>query len=99
MTSKSYKRRRCDYMKVHGKTPAGIRTRVVAIWKYRGTIGDLHKYYDDVYLPATNCEICDKKFKTTRDKHMDHSHKTGIIRQTICNRCNSRDYWMKVLIP
>lgn len=89
----------CDYQRVHNKTPEGVRTRVVAIWKYRGVIGNLHKYYDDVYLPETNCHVCEKEFKSRRDKCMDHSHTTGKIRQVLCVNCNVHDNWRKVLIP
>jgi len=85
--SKSYKKRHCIYQAKHRKTAKGIRTRVVGIWKSRGVGGDRYKYYDEIYLPSTHCEICEKQFKSTYDKQCDHCHKTGVIRQVICKRC------------
>ena len=96
----SYKRRlRCEQGVRYRNTAKGVRSRVVAIWKSRGVVGDRHKFYDEIYLPATHCEVCENEFKSTYDKQCDHDHKTGAIRQVICKRCNVHDKWMKILIP
>tara|TARA_R110000823_G_scaffold267288_3_gene387312 strand:- start:478 stop:828 length:351 start_codon:yes stop_codon:yes gene_type:complete len=79
------------------KTPNGIKSKIISNWKTRGTKGDLSMFYDDKYLPASNCDVCDKVFKSTKDKCMDHSHTTGEIRHVLCHRCNSNDFWIKVL--
>ena len=50
-------------------------------WKARGVKGDLSMFYDDKYLPATNCDICDKVFQSSFYKCMDHNHQTGEVRQ------------------
>ena len=41
-------------------------------------------------LTAQNscCLICEKKFLTTRDTHVDHDHITGKIRGLLCSSCN-----------
>ena len=83
--------------KEYRKTPQGIKSGRICIWKSNGTKGDLSKFYDERYLPATNCDVCEKVFKSRRDRHMDHNHTTGEIRHVLCHNCNSNDYWIKVL--
>tara|TARA_R110001606_G_scaffold354731_1_gene505450 strand:- start:195 stop:647 length:453 start_codon:yes stop_codon:yes gene_type:complete len=84
-------------LKAYSKTPTGKRSHKIASWKHIGAIGDLKLFYDERYLPATQCEVCEKVFKSNRDKHMDHCHTTGEIRWVLCCRCNSHDHWKKVL--
>ena len=91
------KEKNAAYEKAYIKTPKGKRGNTLSNWKRRGTIGDLPKFYDERYLPATNCEVCHKEFKSTRDKNMDHDHDSGEIRWVLCTSCNCRDYWKKVL--
>ena len=35
------------------------------------------------------CFICNNKFKNINDCHMDHEHKTKIIRKLLCKNCNT----------
>ena len=79
------------------KTPNGKKSSRITAWKRRGTIGDLSTFYDERYFPATKCEVCEKEFKSTSDKCMDHCHDTGEIRWVLCKSCNCRDYWKKVI--
>ena len=85
------------YNKAYKKTPKGKRSARIGYWKHIGIIGDLPKFYDERYLPAIQCEVCEKVFKSMRDKCMDHDHDTGEIRWVLCQRCNNRDNWKKVL--
>jgi hypothetical protein len=85
------------YMKNYNKTPVGKRHVSISSWTRRGAIGDLKTFYNERYLPATNCEVCEKVFKSRRDKCMDHCHDTGEIRWVLCQSCNNKDYWKKVL--
>ena len=83
--------------KAYYQTPKGKRTQLISGWKTKGAIGDLKTFYDERYLPATQCEVCEKVFKSMRDKYMDHCHDTGEIRYVLCCSCNTHDYWKKVL--
>ena len=77
------------------KTPEGKRRSILSGWKRHGTIGDLKGFYDNIYLPATKCQVCKNKFKSNRAKKMDHDHLSGEIRFVLCQSCNTRDYWKK----
>jgi len=63
-------------------------------WKKRGVISDdFNKLYEK-YININNCEICNIEFnKDIRNQHrcLDHDHRTGLYRQTICHKCN-KDY-------
>ena len=34
------------------------------------------------------CKICSNEFKSTKDTHVDHCHKSNIVRGLLCNSCN-----------
>ena len=40
------------------------------------------------YIYATHCELCNKQFKTTKDRHMEHNNNTGEFRNIACSKCN-----------
>ena len=44
-------------------------------------------YYEYIY--ATNCELCNKLFPNSKDRHIDHNHITGEPRNIVCTKCNS----------
>tara|TARA_R110000822_G_scaffold188520_1_gene327643 strand:+ start:331 stop:705 length:375 start_codon:yes stop_codon:yes gene_type:complete len=46
------------------------------------------EYIYNEYIRATNCDLCNNKFKSSRDRHLDHNHETGEIRNIVCNMCN-----------
>jgi hypothetical protein len=70
---------------------------MITSWKRKGLIhDDYSKLYDD-YLKCTQCDVCEKEFKTRRDKCMDHDHTTGLFRQFLCQSCNTHDHFKKVL--
>lgn len=35
------------------------------------------------------CAICNDKFKSRQQTHIDHNHTTGKVRQLLCRRCNT----------
>ena len=66
----------------------------ISIWKSRGIItNDFNNVYD-VYINTTNCDYCNKKFKNTLDRCLDHDHSikdNNNIRGIICRPCNTSD--------
>lgn len=81
------------WMKEYNQTPAGIKNRTLADWKYKGLIcEDVDSLYCH-YLNATNCDECGVLFGKYGDgsgdfKTMDHSHSTGKFRNFLCQKCN-----------
>jgi len=63
-------------------------------WKKLGMkfIEDEFKIWYEKYIYATNCNICNDKFKTVKDRNLDHDHDTGEIRDIICRSCNNKRY-------
>jgi hypothetical protein len=63
-------------------------------WKSQGMIfNDFEfEYWYNKYIFATHCtlEKCKKPFKSSKDRQLDHNHKTGVIRDIICHSCNLR---------
>lgn len=41
------------------------------------------------------CAICEKEFRSPRSTHLDHCHKTGVIRGILCHECNTRLGWFE----
>ena len=83
------------------------RCRIKDWLKWNITFGDMtpSEYYDNVYLPATNCDCCFKKFDLTNrknQKQLDHIHRPEMfcnIRGIICFECNSNDNWRCRMLP
>ena len=72
--------------------PKKYKTDKKAYWRYSGmkfTEEDFEYIYSE-YMKATHCDLCDKQFKNTKDRQLDHNHETGEIRNIVCNRCNSK---------
>lgn len=42
------------------------------------------------------CAICRKKF--INNLHVDHNHKTGLVRGLLCLRCNGKLAWLEALL-
>ena len=48
-----------------------------------------------IFMRATHCDLCDKQFKNTKDRHLDHCHETGHFRKIVCNMCNNYDNYLR----
>lgn len=68
------------------------KSRTKTQWKRRGMIFTSEEFEEiyEKYIYATNCELCDVLFPNTRNRHLDHDHETGKIRNIVCCKCNLR---------
>ena len=41
-----------------------------------------------MYIRTANCNICNKVFKNSQDRALDHDHETGKFRYILCRACN-----------
>jgi hypothetical protein len=60
-------------------------------WKKRGVISDDFKKLYEEHMSINNCQLCNIVFNKdikNQNRCLDHDHKTGVYRQTICHRCN-----------
>lgn len=80
---------------MNSELPKKHKSDTKAKWRYRGLILTNQEEFDEIYeryMASTNCELCNKPYKSNRDRHMDHIHyidnKWGWFRNVICNSCN-----------
>ena len=64
-------------------------------WRRQGLILTSKEEFEEIYqryILSTNCELCNKQYKSTKDRHMDHIHfidnKWGWFRNVVCTSCN-----------
>tara|TARA_R110000744_G_scaffold154144_1_gene268787 strand:- start:19 stop:459 length:441 start_codon:yes stop_codon:yes gene_type:complete len=81
-----------EYHKIYNQTPAGKKTLTMSRWRWRGVINVNDEMYNH-YIATTRCECCLKEFSSSRDRCLDHEHKTGEFRWVICQACNNMDNW------
>ena len=57
--------------------------------RYQTAVRNYGITYDEAikFYSKENCDICNKKFKTIA--YIDHDHETGLVRGTLCHKCNS----------
>ena len=67
----------------------GKKSDRITNWKNRGLISDNYDELYDRYIKSTKCELCNKKYKNTRDRHLDHDHDTHLFRNIVCRMCNT----------
>ena len=65
--------------------------RSITNWKKKKVIcDDFDKLYEH-HMSINNCNLCNIEFDYiiyNNRRCLDHDHKTGLYRQTICNKCN-----------
>ena len=70
------------------------KSETISHWKSRGVKYDDFDELYYVYVKTLNCSHCGKEFKNSRDRHLDHDHKTGLFRTIICCKCNIHDSYI-----
>ena len=67
-------------------------------WRKQGMIftqEDFEFIYEE-YIHASNCDLCNKEFKSSQDRQLDHDHETGEVRNIVCNSCNQKRKDVKI---
>lgn len=62
-------------------------------WQLRKRYGiEIDEFFEILKSQNGGCAICGKKRafknKTTKSLHVDHCHRTGVVRGVLCNSCN-----------
>lgn len=82
-----------QYKKDYLKTEIGHKSCKIKNWKAFGIKLRDGEDWESIYYyveSLDNCEECDNLFKSSRDRHLDHDHKTGYIRDIVCCSCNQK---------
>jgi 5-methylcytosine-specific restriction endonuclease McrA len=95
--SKRYYAKNRDNILLKNKTDERrLKSSRINNWKRSGVLGDLNELYEK-YISALNCEKCGIIFNgDTKNKCLDHSHKTGEFRFILCRGCNNFDNFLKL---
>jgi hypothetical protein len=68
------------------------KTSTKSNWKKNGLIctdEEFEEIYQQ-YIYSSHCELCKKKYQTSRHRCMEHCHETGKFRNICCMSCNQR---------
>jgi len=65
-------------------------------WRKRGIISDDYDKLYEKYITTTHCELCnveliENKYSVPNRRCLDHCHQSGLVRNIVCQSCNSRD--------
>tara|TARA_R110001632_G_scaffold36287_1_gene91529 strand:- start:36 stop:470 length:435 start_codon:yes stop_codon:yes gene_type:complete len=87
-------KRNKEYSKDWNQSDAGKKSFVISAWKQRGVICDDFDSLYDKFINCKNCEECAVELvdgnKLSNRRCLDHSHKTGLFRNVLCNTCNTK---------
>jgi len=68
-------------------------------WKVKYELKESDEKIEELYnryIIATHCELCNKEFKSSSDRCMEHDHETGRFRNIVCKRCNALKHDVKM---
>ena len=58
-------------------------------WKLQAKYGLTEEQYHQMLIDQAGlCGSCDRQMDKTYEPHIDHDHKTGMVRELLCHRCN-----------
>lgn len=80
-----------EKQRAYKKTYIGKRSHKICEWRTKRNLKETDErmvVIFDRWYNATNCELCNKKFKP-RQKCMEHHHSSGHFRNIACSQCNS----------
>jgi hypothetical protein len=82
------------YMKEFRASEAGKKSARISNWKKMGLKSDDYNMVYDDWKKTTHCEECNVELiegnEGANKKCLDHDHETGLFRNVICNRCNTK---------
>tara|TARA_R110000796_G_scaffold185116_2_gene301690 strand:- start:412 stop:867 length:456 start_codon:yes stop_codon:yes gene_type:complete len=79
-----------NYYQLNKHTEEFIKRTKLSKWKHRGVLCDDWNILYDRYNNCSVCEDCGKENIKGRNKHLDHSHETGLFRNVVCCSCNTK---------
>ena len=84
-----------EYSKKYNKTETGKKNITISAWiqtfKIKFVDRNEAEFYYNSYINTHRCTWCDKMFKDSSDRHLDHCHTCGLPRAIICRSCNTKD--------
>ena len=84
-----------EHKKKYNKTEIGKKTKTISKWinifKIKFDDRTQAEYYYNSYINTHSCNWCNKDFKDSLDRCMDHCHTCGLPRAIICRSCNNKD--------
>ena len=85
---KEYNEKNKERIREYYQSENGKKSQTIGQWKYKGLIGDYDEIYEK-YINSTHCDLCKKPYKNTKDRHMEHCHRTQQFRHICCQSCNT----------
>ena len=85
-----------EYQRGYGKSDKGRKNHIILHWKYQGILCFDYELLYSYYIKQTTCEFCEKDFKNSQDRCLDHNHDINDgfnVRGVICRSCNSKDVY------
>jgi len=84
-----------EHKKKYNQTEKGKKNSIIDNWKNCSKIKfddrSEAEYYYNSYINTHRCNWCDKMFKDSKDRNLDHCHTCGLPRAIICRDCNLKD--------
>ena len=71
------------------------KSQIIYGWKKQGLIYDDYDDLYEIYIKTMKCDCCNKEFKNSKDRCLDHDHETGRFRAIVCQKCNIHDSYIK----